>query len=345
MAVTSGTVSIAPSRMAQNPEGGPLNMLLRFTRQVAWSVMVVLLSTIIVFAILRVLPGDPILAGLGASVTIDEATLDRMREEAGLNAPLVIQYLSWLGGVLTGDLGVSFISKQSVSTLVFTALPATVELTLCAVLLLVVIAAGLALWATYRPGSWADRIIGVTTSAGMAIPSFIIGIALIIIFSLTLHVLPARGYVPLLENPAENLRYMILPALTLALSAAPQMARFLRASMLDLWKADFVRTAEGKGASRWRVTTVHVLRNSLIPATTRLGLIVGYTLGGTVVIEYIFGIPGLGSLAMESAVRRDYALLQGVVIVIVVMFIVTTLIVDLLYGIADPRLRRGKTRG
>lgn len=313
--------------------------------RLGWSVVIVLASTVLVFLILRVLPGDPVLARLGASTQVDEAQLQELRRAAGLDAPLVEQYLTWLVGVVTGDLGQSYFSQQAVGELIAGRLPVTLELTLIAVLLSVVISLPLAVWAAARPTGTVNRVIGVATSVGMSVPVFIIGIVLILVFALGLRVLPARGYVPFAEDPPGNLVLMLLPALTLALVSAPQLARFLRASLLTLWDADFVRTAEGKGASGRRVLLAHMLRNALVPFLTRLGVVVGYTLGGVVVVEYMFGVPGLGSLALDAANKRDYAVLQGVVLTIVVLFILTTVIVDIVHRAVDPRLRKQATHG
>ncbi|MCI0158042.1 ABC transporter permease [Leifsonia shinshuensis] len=313
--------------------------------RIGWSLVIVLASTVLVFVILRVLPGDPVLARLGASTQVDHATLQHLREQAGLTGPLYQQYFTWLFHALGGNLGSSYFSQQPVTDLIVARLPVTLEVTAIAVLFTLIISIPLAVWAAARPNSPVNRIIGLATSVGMAVPVFIIGIVLILFFSLGLHALPARGYVAFSVDPAQNLTLMFLPALTLALVASPQLARFLRASMLDLWQADFVRTAEGKGAPNRVVVVRHILRNALVPFLTRLGVIVGYTLGGVVVVEYMFGLPGLGSLAIDSANKRDYAVLQGVVLVIVVLFILTTLVVDLVHRLVDPRLRKEAARG
>lgn len=313
--------------------------------RVGWSIIIVLASTVLVFVILRVLPGDPVLARLGASTQIDDATLQLLREQAGLTGPLYQQYITWFIHALGGNLGSSYFSQEPVTTLIAVRLPVTLEVTAIAVLFTLIISIPLAVWAAARPDSVVNRMIGLVTSVGMAVPLFVVGIVLILVFALGLHVLPARGYVSFSEDPTQNLTLMFLPALTLSLVASPQLARFLRASMLDLWQADFVRTAQGKGAPDWVVVVKHILRNALVPFLTRLGVIIGYTLGGVVVVEYMFGLPGLGSLAIDSANKRDYAVLQGVVLVIVVLFILTTLVVDLVHRIIDPRLRKQAARG
>ncbi|MFT4280313.1 ABC transporter permease [Microbacterium sp.] len=308
--------------------------------RIAWSLFAILASTVIVFVILRALPGDPVLARLGASTQIDDETLQQLREQAGITGPLWQQYLTWIGNAARGDLGTSYFSQQPVTDLVAERVPITLELTFIAVVMMLVVSIPLAVAAAARPGGAIDRVVAASTSAGMSVPAFVYGIVLILVCSLWTGLLPARGYVAPDADLGENLLLMLLPALTLALVAAPQLTRFLRASMIELWTADFVRTARGKGDSRARVLLRHILPNALVPFLTRLGVIIGYTLGGVVVVEYMFGIPGLGSLALDAANKRDYAVLQGVVLVIVVLFILTTVITDIVHRLSDPRLRK-----
>jgi peptide/nickel transport system permease protein len=205
--------------------------------------------------------------------------------------------------------------------------------------LTVVVAVPLALLSAYAPGSLLDRAIRAATAVSMSMPAFIVAIILVQVLSVRLGWFPSRGSIPFTEDPLRNLQLYVLPSVTLALVASPLLIRHMRESMLEAYTMPFVRTAEGKGASRSRVLFQHVLRNSLVPSLTMLGLLVGYTLAGTVVVEYVFGLPGIGSLAIESAFKRDYAVLQGVVLVIVTLFIGTSFVVDLFYGWIDPRLK------
>lgn len=203
----------------------------------------------------------------------------------------------------------------------------------------------LAVFCSLRRGSWLDRAVTTGSTVGLALPQFVLGILLILVFAVELQWLPARGYVPFNEDPTENVRRMILPALTLAIAAAPLILRYLRASMIEVLDSSYIRTAEGKGVPRRRVVIAHALRNALLPGLTMLGMVIGYTLGGVVIIEYVFGIPGLGSLAVESVFKRDYAVLQSVVLLICALFILTTLVVDILSEFLDPRLRTGRSHG
>jgi len=297
-----------------------------------------------VFLSIRILPGDPVLARLGAATEVTPEALKALREEAGLDRPLLAQLFSWISHALRGDLGVSYFSQFSVSELVGQRIPVTLELTFFIIFLACVFAIILAPLSILKPGGRIDRIIGYFTSIGLSIPGFVVGIALTLIFSLKLQWLPSLGYVPFTEDPLQNLQLMILPSVTGALTATPYLVKYLRASMLEIKQSSFIRTAEGKGLSNSHIMFRHILPNSLVPTLTMLGLIVGYTLSGVIVIEYMFGLPGIGSLAIESAFKRDYAIIQAVALTIIGLFILTTLLFDIACGLVDPRLRLSKER-
>lgn len=320
-------------------------MVRMILRRLAVSVVMLTAVSALIFVVLRLLPGDPVITRLGATPGISPATIAQLRKDAGLDDPIVVQYLSWMGGVLHGDFGRSYFNQYSVTQLIGQRLPTTIELTILSMIIAVVLAVPAALLTARRPGGVLDRALTTLSSAGMALPNFIVGVLLIVIFAVKWSVLPSRGFIPIGESLGGNLRSMLLPSLTLAIAAAPLLLRFLRASLLEVLTAPFIRTARGKGASDARVLLLHAFRNALIPAVTMLGLIVGYTLGGAVIIEYIFGLPGLGSLAVDSVTKRDYAVLQSCVLLISAMFILTTLVVDIVTGILDPRLRTGRGRG
>jgi len=314
--------------------------VLRFVvRRVATSFLLLVATSALVFFVLRLLPGDPVITSLGASPGVSTATIARLRHQAGLDRPIIVQYLSWLSAALRGDLGTSYFSQFPVSSLIRTRLPPTVELTFLGVLLSVVFAVPGALWAARHPRGVVDAGLDAFWTVSLSLPAFIAGIFLTYFLAVRAGILPARGYVPFVDNPSDNLRHFVLPALTLALAGAPLLYRFLRASLLEQMNESYVRTARGKGLTERPVVLRHALRNSLGPSLTMLGLIVGYTLGGAVIIEYVFGIPGLGSLAIESVLKRDYNILQSVVILVSAAFIVTSLVVDVLYAALDPRHR------
>ena len=313
-------------------------------RRAISSSIVLATSVVIVFMSIRILPGDPVLARLGAATEVTPAALKLLREEAGLNHPLLVQFFTWLSHALRGDLGVSYVSQFSVTHLVAERLPATFELTFFIIFLSCVFSLILAPLSVLKPGGFIDRIIGYSTSMGLSVPGFVTGIILILIFSLKLQWLPSLGFTPISQSITENLKLLILPSITGALTATPYLVRYLRASMLEIKQSSFIRTAEGKGLSNSRIMFRHILPNSLVPTLTMLGLIVGYTLSGVIIIEYMFGLPGIGSLAIESAFKRDYAVIQGVSLVIITLFILTTLVFDIICGLVDPRLRVSKER-
>ena len=314
-----------------------------FRRAISSSVVFVT-SVVIVFLSIRILPGDPVLARLGAATEVTPEALKALREDAGLDRPLLAQLFSWISHAIRGDLGVSYFSQFSVSELVAQRIPVTLELTFFIILLACTFALILAPLSILKPGGRIDRIIGYLTSVGLSIPGFVVGIVLILIFSLTLQWLPSIGYVPITEDLGKNLQLLIMPSVTGAITATPYLVRYLRASMLEIKQSSFIRTAEGKGLSNTRIMFRHILPNSLVPTLTMLGLIVGYTLSGVIVIEYMFGLPGIGSLAIESAFKRDYAIIQAVALTIIGLFILTTFLFDLICGLVDPRLRVSKER-
>ena len=313
-------------------------------RRALSSSIVLATSLIFVFLSIRILPGDPVLAQLGAATKVTPEALQMLREEAGLDRPLLVQLFAWLSQAFRGDLGVSYISQFPVTQLVAERLPVTLELTFFIIVLSCIFALILAPLSTLKPGGILDRLIGSLTSIGLSIPGFVFGIIFILIFSLTLQWLPSLGFVPIKENLGQNLQLMIMPSITGALTATPYLVRYLRASMLEIKQSSFIRTAEGKGLSDSRILFRHILPNSLVPTLKMLGLIVGYTLSGVIIIEYMFGLPGIGSLAIEGAFKRDYAVIQGVSLVIISLFILTTLLFDILCGLVDPRLRVSKER-
>jgi peptide/nickel transport system permease protein len=282
-----------------------------------------------------------VITRLGATPGVDPATIHALRGDLGLDRSIVAQYVDWVGGLLRGDFGSSYFSQYSVTELISQRIGATLELTIVSVVLALLLAVPAAILCALRPRGAFDRVVTALSSFGLAFPPFVAGIFLLLIFSVKLRWLPARGYVSFADDPVENIRRMILPAATLAIVAAPLVLRYLRAALIEALDAPYIRTAQGKGVPRRRVVIDHALPNALIPGLTMVGLIVGYTLGGVVLIEYVFGFSGLGSLAVEAAFKRDYAVLQSVVLLISAMFILTSLAIDLLARVLDPRLRAG----
>lgn len=313
-------------------------------RRIATSILMLVAISIVIFVVLRLLPGDPVITRLGVTSGIDQATIDRLRAQLGLDEPVITQYLHWIAGVAQGDFGRSYFSQFSVTQLIAQRIGPTLVLTGVATALTVILAVPGALVCAARPGSLFDRAVSAVAASGLALPQFVIGVLLILIFSVRLGWLPARGYVSPAHDLADSLRHIVMPATTLAIAAAPLVMRHLRSSLLEALESPYIRTAVGKGVGPRRVLLVHALGNALVPTLNMLGLIVGFTLGGVVIIEYVFGFAGLGSLAVESVMKRDYGVLQSVVLLIGALFVGTTLAIDLLCGTIDPRLRVGRTR-
>jgi len=312
-------------------------------RRLAASILVLAVVSVALFGILRVLPGDPTLTLLGGVQGADAEGMQKVRHQLGLDLPIWVQYVSWVKGMFSWDFGQSYFSQVPVSSLVAARAWPTIELTLVALMLAVAIAVPLALMAAFKPKSIVDSLVRGFATLIMSVPPFVVAIALIVVFAIQLRVLPTRGYVPLIEDPIGNLKVILLPALTLGLASAAPILRFLRTSLDDVSTAPYIRTARGKGLTKRRVLLEHALPNALLPTLTVLGLIVGRLLGGVVVIEYIFGWPGLGSLIVDAVFKRDYAVLQTTVLLAAAGFILSALVVDILYGLIDPRLRIGRS--
>lgn len=301
------------------------------------TIPVLLLASLAIFALLRLIPGDPaaMLAGPDASQDAVEA----IRIQFGLDRSLPVQYFYWVVEALQGNLGVSFITGQPVTQMILDRLPATVELAATAYLLMVVVGVTTGIVAGLKRGKPADLSITALNTVALSIPGFWTGILLLLVFGLKLRWLPLAGRVPVTEDPLDALRHLILPAITLALAMMPELSWFVRNSVLDVLSNDHVRTARAKGLAEPQVISGHVLRNAMIPILTILGLQAGRLLGGAVVVESIFGWPGLGRLLLQSILNRDYPMVQGILLLIVVIFVTVNLVVDLLYLAADPRLR------
>jgi peptide/nickel transport system permease protein len=300
--------------------------------------MVLLILTTGIFLLLRVLPGSPILVRVGQPLTPEQLKI--LTAQLGLDKPLLTQYAEYLRHVIVGNFGQSYFSGDTVTHLVRQRIGASFELALAATFLGLALAIPAAITAVLSPGSVIDRIIASGAMLAVAVPAFWLGLLLVTLFSVQWGMLPSRGYVSILSDPAENLRHLVLPAITLAVGIGGPTARFLRAALLEQRSADYMRTARGKGLT-WRVAIIrHGLRNGAIPTLHFVGIIIGSLLGGVVVIEYIYAWPGLGGLALDAMSRRDYPVLQGVVMVAAFAFLMVTLIVDVITRLVDPRTRR-----
>ncbi len=305
-------------------------------RKAGAALIVVFLASVLVFLGVRALPGDPALA-LGAE-SRDPEVLAAVREKYGLDQPVPVQYLKWVGNALQGDLG-SDSRQLPVAETIVSRIPITLELAGLSILIGILIGIPAGVIAAVRRGKASDYTATTAALVGLSLPNFWLGLMLIILFAVELDWLPAGGYVPFSEDPIENLKHMLLPAIVLGTGLSAVLMRQMRSSMLDSLSADYVRTARAKGLSERRVVGVHAFRNSLITVTTVIGLQLGALVSGAVITESIFGIAGFGRLTVDAINQRDYALLQGVVLVAAVGYVVVNFAVDIAYSLLNPRIR------
>jgi peptide/nickel transport system permease protein len=306
-------------------------------RRVAYSLVVLVGVLIVVFALVQLVPGDPVRIALGTRYTPE--AYEALRTASGLDRPLIVQFFSYLGNALTGDLGVSFRNGDPVTATLLDRLPATVSLGLVGIVFALFIAVPAGIWAALREGRVSDAIVRVTSQFGVSVPDFWLGILLIALFSSTLGWLPTSGYRPLFDDPAGWLRHIILPGLTVGLVAAAIMTRYIRSAVLEVASMGYVRTARSKGLAPRVVTLRHTVRNALIPVLTITGIQLATILGGVIVVEVVFAWPGLGRLVYNAVAARDYPVIQGAVLLMAALFLLINLIVDVLYAVVDPRIR------
>jgi len=308
-------------------------------RRLALLVPVLLVVGVVVFGLVHLTPGDPAAVMLGDRATAED--IARLRDQLGLNDPLPAQFVHWFGKVLRLDFGESIFLGEPVTQALLDRAEPTALLTLYALLIQVLIGIPAGVLAAVRYNSRLDRVLTAVAISGSAIPTFFLGILLILVFAVRLRWLPSGGYAPLTEDPAKHLKSMLLPAFALGFSSAGLLARMVRSSMLDVLREDYVRTAFAKGLPERLVIVRHGLRNALIPALTVIGISLGGLLGGAVVTETVFTIPGMGRLVVQSIARRDYPVIQGAVITIAMTYVLVNLLVDVLYVYIDPRVRLG----
>lgn len=303
------------------------------------AVFLVWVVVTLVFLLLHLIPGDPaeLLLSQG-SMAADPQAVAALREKMGLDAPLWQQYLDHLRGVLSGDLGASFRDGAPVMEQIATRLPRTLEVIVAAALLASLAGVPLGTWAAIRSGGKADGFVSLLSSAALSTPVFVVGSVVILIFAQQLRWLPAGGFVPFSEDPAEHLKLLILPAGTVALSLWAVITRMTRASVLEVLERDHVRTARAKGLARNTILRRHVVRNALIPVLTVLGLEMGTLIGGTVLVEFVFNWPGLSGYLVAAVDARDYPEVVGIVMTISVLFVFLNLVVDVVNAALDPRI-------
>ena len=306
-------------------------------RRVLAAVPVVIVVTVFVFALLHLAPGDPAAIIAGDLATAEDVA--KIRAKLGLDQPLLIQFFTWVNQLLHGDLGNSIFSAHPVSQLIAQRLEPTITLTVMTLFLSILLAVPMGVIAAWRVGSWVDRGVMGFAVFGFSVPSFVIGYVLIWLFAIELDWLPVQGYTPLSKGFGPWLSNIILPSVTLALAYMALIARITRASMLETLSQDYVRTAHAKGLATPDVLMGHALRNAAVPIVTVIGIGVALLIGGVVVTESVFAIPGLGRLTVDAILRRDYPVIQGIILVFSGAYVVVNLVVDMLYTVLDPRIR------
>jgi len=306
-------------------------------RRLIQTVFVLILVSFIAFSLLHITPGDPVLTMLGTEATQDQ--IDTLRHELWLDRTLIVQYLHWFTNVLQGDFGKSIIYRESVAALIATRLPVTFHLGLIALILSTLISIPAGVISAVRRGSLLDQFITVSANIGMAVPLFWLGILGIYLFALKLGWLPVQGYTSPFDNFWLNTKQVIMPAICLAVMPLASLARQSRSSMLEVIRQDYIRTARSKGLKERAVITGHALKNAIIPVVTLLGIQLRNLVGGSVLVETVFNIPGMGSFMVRAVFNKDFLIVQGCIMVIALVVALANLAVDISYGYFDPRIR------
>ncbi len=306
-------------------------------RRILIAIPTIILISIFVFGMQKMLPGDPILVMAGEER--DPEVIAFLREKYRMNDPVPVQYLTWAGNALQGDLGTSLRTRQPVLTLIGQKLPVTIQLAVMALVIALAIGIPAGVLSAYRKGTWVDWIANVVALSGLSVPNFWLGIMLILLVSVRLGWLPASGYVPFTDDPAQSIRTMLMPAFVLGTGLAATLMRHTRSAMLSVLRSDYVRTARAKGLSERSVLVSHALRNALVPVVTVTTLLFGELLSGAVLTEQIFTIPGFGKLVVDAVFNRDYAVVQGIVLCTGIAFIFMNILADAAYRVLNPRMR------
>jgi peptide/nickel transport system permease protein len=306
-------------------------------RRLAGAILVLALVSLMSFALIWLVPGDPAAAFLDASATPEQ--IATLRSALGLDLSLPQQMLGWYRRILSGDLGQSILLNRSVGAALIERLPVTLALAALALAFAVVVGVTAGLVAAVNHNRWPDQAVMTAALLGLSVPDFWLGLVLVLVFAVSLGWLPSGGFTAFSQSPGEWLRCMILPALTLGLVQVGFIARMARASMLDTLGQDYVRTADAKGLAKLRVVLAHALPNALIPILTVIGIVSGALLGGAVIVEQVFSIPGIGRLIVGAIASRDFPVLQGGLLFLAVVYLSINLVVDILYAVVDPRVR------
>lgn len=308
-------------------------------RRLLASVPVLLLVTLISFSVMLLVPGDPAATIAGAGAT--DAEIRAIRAQLGLDRPFLEQLLAWYGGLLRGDLGRSILLNRPVWQAVVERLPITLPLAFFALLLTVLVGVPAGVIAALRANTWVDQAVTGLALLGVSLPSFWLALMLIVLFAVQLDWLPTGGFVPFAQDPWAWARSLVLPSVSLALLQIGLLARITRSTMLEVLRQDFVRTARAKGLPGWMVIGKHALKNIMVPVVTVIGISFGLLLSGSIVIETVYGMPGIGRLMANAIFGRDYPVIQGGLLLTGVMLVLVNLLVDILYALIDPRVRYG----
>jgi len=311
--------------------------------KVLYLIPVLFAVTALSFMLLKLLPGDPAVNILGASATPE--AVETLHRQLGLDKPLIEQYGTFVNNALHGDLGRSYQNNQPTVEALRQRLPVTLELLLMSQFLALVLAVPIAIRAATRPDGLLDRISTGVSFGFLALPPYIVGVVLVLLFAVQFHIFPATGYTPLTQNPFENVRSLILPSVTLALAEIATYLRLLRADMITTLQEDFIMMARAKGMSPRRILWRHALRPSSFSLVTVAGLNFGRLIGGTFIVEILFALPGIGELTVQSIFSTDYLVVQGTVLLVAVGYVLVNFLVDLLYVIIDPRVRHAASSG
>lgn len=312
-------------------------MAIYLLKRLLATIPVMLVVAVFIFMILRLTPGDP--AAMIAGDYATEAQIAEIRVKLGLDEPLLSQFFIWIGNTLQGDLGESFFFKKQVSDLIAARIEPTLSLSLLTIVMTVAIAVPLGVISAYRQGSWLDRIVMGFSVLGFSIPVFVIGFALIYVFSLKLGWFPVQGYQRLAEGVGGWLMHLILPSLALSVIFVAFIARMTRTSVLEVLGEDYIRTARAKGQTETKVLVRHALRNAAVPIVTVIGFALAILIGGVVVTESVFNVPGLGLLTVDAVLNRDFPTIQAVVLLFSLIYVLINLVIDLSYTVLDPRIR------
>ena len=312
-------------------------MLRLFGTRLLMTIPLLLVVSFLIYSLIVLVPGDPAVALAGQNPSPDQ--IEAVRERLGLNDPFLVQYWHWLTDALRGNLGKSLFTNEDVWSSILGRVPVTLSLTFLALLLAAILGLTLGMIAGLHPGSWIDRLATVGASIGVALPYFWVGMILVLIFAINNRILPATSYVPLTTSPIEWLKHLIIPALALAIAPMAVIARQTRSAVATIMTEDYIRTAEAMGLSPTRVIVKHALKNAAVPVVTVFGIEANRLIGGTVVIEQLFVLPGLGQLAYQSVFARDFPMVQGVLLFTAALVLLINLTVDVSYGYFNPKIR------